>query len=98
MESIAADAHRQCITLDDPPEDEQTPFESRAVEADGRDKELAQHGQRHTSRPANRVRHHRDVAPAEQAQALGSAGPERDSLALFALIRVLRKHRHPDAI
>ena len=98
VESIATDAGRQRVTLDDPSEDEQAAFQRGTVEADRRDEELAEHGQRHASRAADRVGDHGDVAPAEQAESLGSARPERDVLALLALSRVLRQHRHSDPV
>ena len=98
VESIATDAGCERVTFDDPSEHEQPPFERRTVEADRGDEELPQHGQRQTSGAAHRVRDHWDVTPAEQAEPLGSARPERDVLALLALSRVLRQHRHPDPV
>ena len=73
MESIAADPGRQSVALDDPPQHEETALERGTVKADRGDKELAQHRQRHASRPPEGIGDHRHVAPAEQAQAFRAA-------------------------
>ena len=69
MESIAADPGRKSVALDDPSQHEETALEGGAVKADGGDKELAQYRLRLASRPSWGIGHHRNVAPAEQAEA-----------------------------
>ena len=60
--------------------------------------DLAQDGQRRTSRSSDRCCVHRHIAPAEQAQSLGPARSERYRLAPLPVIGILGKHRHADAV
>ena len=54
--------------------------------------------QRGARRSPERAGVDRDIAPAEEAQSLGSARSQGDVLAQFAVAGILGEHRHADAV